>query len=404
MIYRNFFHINNMLFPVSLVLFELSVYIANDMIQPAMLMVIKDFNEDIKWVPTSLTAYLTGGLSLQWLFGPLSDKFGRRPVMLIGVIFFIISCVSILLVVNIKQFILVRFLQGIGLCFIGSVGYAAVQEAFEEKFCIKIISLMANIALIAPLLGPLVGAIIIKVLSWKDMFVMFALLGLLSFIGLFFFMPETVLKAKKISASIILSYYKKIMKSKQFVYGSLAIGFANIPLLSWIGLSPLILMNEKKLSVIYYAILQFPVFGGLIIGNIILSYLINKNKLRNLIILGSKPMLFGLVIANLSFFSKDKSYLLTIFGLSIYSFGLGITNACLTRLTLFSSNISKGTVSSAMGIISMMIIIIGMEISKKVYLLNHEENGFNIVNVICVIIWIFLIYCFFKSKKKLYFN
>lgn len=395
---------NNMLFPVSLVLFEFAVYIANDMIQPAMLMVIKDFHEDIKWVPTSLTAYLAGGLSLQWLFGPLSDKFGRRPVMLFGVIFFIISCVSILLVVNIKQFILVRFLQGIGLCFIGAVGYAAVQEAFEEKFCIKIISLMANIALIAPLLGPLVGAIIIKVLSWKDMFIMFASLGLLSFIGLFFFMPETVLKSKKISASIILSYYKKIMKNKQFVYGSLAIGFANIPLLSWIGLSPLILINEKKLSVIYYAVLQFPVFGGLIIGNIILSYLINKNKLRNLIILGSKPMLFGLVIANLSFFSKDKAYLLTIFGLSIYSFGLGITNACLTRLTLFSSNISKGTVSSTMGIISIMIIIIGMEISKKAYLLNNEENGFNIVNVICVIIWIFLIYCFFKSKKKLYFN
>lgn len=400
MIKKKFFNINNILFPISLVLFELAVYIANDMIQPAMLIIIKDFNEDIKWVPTSLIAYLAGGLCLQWFFGPLSDKFGRRPIMLIGVTFFIFSCLSVLLVTNIQQFILMRFLQGIGLCFVGSVGYATVQEAFKEKFCIKIIAMMANISLIAPLLGPLVGAYLIKIISWKDMFIVFAVLGFISFLGLFFFMPETVFKPKNISISMIIFFYKKIIINKKFILGSLSIGFANVPLLSWIALSPLILINEKKLTVSYYAFVQIPIFGGLIIGNIILSYLIKNNNLQKLIKLGRQPMLLGLIISSFSFFSKGDDCLLITLGLSIYSFGLGIANACLTRLTLFSTKISKGTVSSAMGIISMTIVILGIEASKKFYLLKNEENAFNFFNLILILIWLFFIHFFLKENNK----
>lgn len=96
--------------------------------------------------------------------GPLSDRIGRRPVMLAGVVWFIVTCLAILLAQNIEQFTLLRFLQGISLCFIGAVGYAAIQESFEEAVCIKITALMANVALIAPLLGPLVGAAWIHVL------------------------------------------------------------------------------------------------------------------------------------------------------------------------------------------------------------------------------------------------
>lgn len=123
-----------------------------------MLAVVEQYQAGIDWVPTSMTAYLAGGMFLQWLLGPLSDRIGRRPVMLAGVVWFIVTCLAILLAQNIEQFTLLRFLQGISLCFIGAVGYAAIQESFEEAVCIKITALMANVALIAPLLGPLVGA------------------------------------------------------------------------------------------------------------------------------------------------------------------------------------------------------------------------------------------------------
>lgn len=105
-----------------------------------------------------MTAYLAGGMVLQWLLGPLSDRRGRRPVMLLGALWFILTCLATLLVHDIVTFTVLRFMQGVGLCFIGAVGYAAIQESFDEVRCIKITALMANVALIAPLLGPLAGA------------------------------------------------------------------------------------------------------------------------------------------------------------------------------------------------------------------------------------------------------
>jgi len=116
------------LFPLSLVLFEFATYIAHDMIQPGMLQVISDFSASADWVSTSLTAYLCGGILLQWLLGPLSDRLGRRPVLLTGVAFFTLTCFLTVFTQSIEQFILMRFLQGMSLCFIGAVGYAAIQE------------------------------------------------------------------------------------------------------------------------------------------------------------------------------------------------------------------------------------------------------------------------------------
>jgi DHA1 family multidrug/chloramphenicol efflux transport protein-like MFS transporter len=81
-----------LLFPLCLVLYEFSTYIGNDMIQPGMLAVVEQYNAGIEWVPTSMTAYLAGGMFLQWLLGPLSDRIGRRPVMLTGVVWFIVTC------------------------------------------------------------------------------------------------------------------------------------------------------------------------------------------------------------------------------------------------------------------------------------------------------------------------
>ncbi len=88
---------------------------------------------------------------LQWLLGPLSDKYGRRPVMLGGILFFILACVLTTWVGSIKEFVALRFIQGISLCFIGTVSYAAVQEAFDDALAVRVMALMANVALLAPL-------------------------------------------------------------------------------------------------------------------------------------------------------------------------------------------------------------------------------------------------------------
>src|SRR5690606_11968033 len=154
------------LFPLAMVLYELSAYIGNDMVQPAMLTITAEYGVDDAWVASSMSLDILGGACLTWLIGPLSDRYGRRRVMLAGVIYFIVTNLLILLAPSIEWFMVLRFLQGMGLCFIAAVGYVSIQEAFEELTAIRVMALMANISMVAPLLGPLAGAALISIVSW----------------------------------------------------------------------------------------------------------------------------------------------------------------------------------------------------------------------------------------------
>lgn len=386
-------------FPLSLVLFEFATYIGNDMIQPGMLAVVAAFHAGEEWVPSSMTAYLAGGMFLQWLLGPLSDRRGRRPVMLAGVAFFTVSCLAILFAQSIEQFTLIRFFQGIGLCFIGAVGYATIQESFEESVCIKITALMANVALIAPLLGPLAGAALIAWMPWQWMFVLFALLSALAFVGLWRTMPETATRlGEPLSLAGLGRDYRQVLGNGRFVCGALAIGFASLPLLAWIAQSPVLLIRGEGMSTLGYGLMQVPVFGALIIGNITLARLTGRRSVMSLIRLGAAPMVGGLLLAAAATLYASHAYLWMVAGLSFYAFGIGVANAGLYRLTLFSSDMSKGTVSAAMGVLSMLVFTLGIEVAKLVY--GWGGSGmFNLFNLLSGLCWLALVLLFMRGRK-----
>lgn len=388
-----------LLFPLCLVLYEFATYIGNDMIQPGMLSVVEEFGVGNEWVPTSMTAYLAGGMFLQWLLGPLSDRIGRRPVMLTGVVWFIVTCLATLLAQTIEQFTLLRFLQGISLCFIGAVGYAAIQESFEEAVCIKITALMANVALIAPLLGPLVGAAWVHVAPWQGMFVLFALLAAVAFVGLQRAMPETATRlGEPLSMKALWQDYALVLKNVRFVAGALATGFVSLPLLAWIAQSPIIIISGEQLSSYEYGLLQVPIFGALIVGNLVLARLTSRRTVRALIILGGWPIAAGLALAAVATVASSHAYLWMTAGLSLYAFGIGLANAGLVRLTLFASDVSKGAVSAAMGMLQMLIFTVGIEVSKHAWLLGG--NGlFSLFNLLNGIVWLGLMVIFLRDKR-----
>jgi len=389
------------LFPLSLVLFEFATYIAHDMIQPGMLHVISDFSASADWVSASLTAYLCGGIMLQWLLGPLSDRLGRRPVLLTGVAFFVVTCLGTLLTQSIEQFILMRFLQGMSLCFIGAVGYAAIQEAFSESLSIKLMALMANVSLIAPLLGPLAGAAFIHYAPWKAMFAVFALVSLLAWWGLWRSMPETAPRdGQPFSFHRLLTDYRQVLSNKSVVFGSLAIGLITLPLLAWVAQSPVILMQDAGMSPLYYGWLQVPIFGGLIVGNLVLSNLSGKVQISTPIRLGIIPIVLGLGVSAVAATFFVHPWAWVIGGLSLYALGTGLVNAGLYRLTLFSSTMGKGTVAAALGLITILVFALGIEVAKLLYFAQGNDR-FNQFCGLSGLAGVALIFLFLRSRKSL---
>ncbi len=389
----------HLIFPLSLVLFEFATYIAHDMIQPGMLLVTQEFKVGPEWVSTSLTAYLAGGILLQWLLGPLSDRIGRRPVLIGGVTFFMLSCIATHWVHSIEQFVLLRFLQGISLCFIGAVGYAAIQEAFTESLSIKMMALMANVALLAPLAGPLAGAAFLTVGEWRTLFWLIGAVAALALAGLWYAMPETAGdRQKALSLRSIISGYAGLLKDRQVMRGSLAIGLVSVPCIAWVALSPVILIHGAQLSRIDYALLQLPVFAAMIAGNLTLGRLSSRLPIEQPVKLGAWPVVCGLTVAVVATLLNPQSYLWLTAGMSLYGFGTGLINAGLYRMTLFSSSAGKGSVAALLGMVSILIIALGIEAAKTAYF-SFGTGGFSLVNLTCGLLWLVLVSAFLRESQ-----
>lgn len=360
-----------LMFPLALVLFEFSVYIGNDLVQPAMLAITKDFGVSSSWAPSSMSFYLLGGACVAWLLGPLSDRLGRKKVLLAGVIFFVVCCLLILLTQNVESFLALRFLQGIGLTVISAVGYAAIQETFEERDAIKVMALMANISLLAPLLGPVVGAFLIDHISWHWGFVGIAFLAFLSWFGLKAKMPDTKLSIPRQPISYILDDFKQVYKNKRFLGMTLALPMVSMPLMLWIALSPVILVEELGFSSMQYGLAQFPVLGGLILGNIVLIKIIDKLALGKSVLIGLPIMLLGTVVLIAGVIWQDYLIWCLIAGMTLLSFGEGISFSVLYRFALMSSEISKGTVAAAVSMLLMFSFFFIIELVRIMYEQYH---------------------------------
>lgn len=126
-----------LLFPLCLVLYEFSTYIGNDMIQPGMLAVVEQYQAGLDWVPTSMTAYRRRHV-LQWLLGPLSDRIGRRPVMLTGVVWFIVTCLATLFAQNIEQFTFLRFCRALACALLARWAMPRFRNPLKRRYAVKL--------------------------------------------------------------------------------------------------------------------------------------------------------------------------------------------------------------------------------------------------------------------------
>lgn len=354
-------------FALTLAFFELLTYVASDVVMPAMPTVVNDLQASADFIPHALNLYLLGGVLLQWLIGPLADRYGRRPLLLGGCVFFSLMCLLTHWVDGIELFNLLRLLQGIGLGFVVTVSYPALNEAFSEADAVRMMALLANIALLSPLLGPLLGTLLLEWMSWRWVFVLIGAGGVLAWLALYRFMPETLgverrdgsrLAFQPIHLLPLLAGYRQLLLNRYFVAGSMALGLIGLPLIAWIGLSPVLLIHGQGLSTLDYALWQLPVFGGLIAGNLIINRIAERYTLLALVRRGLWPLVSGL-LAMMVVAWLFPSVIGVVAGLSVYALGLGVCNAVLYRITLFASEQSKGLVSAMLGMITIALLGLG---------------------------------------------
>ena len=232
-------------------------------------------------IQLSLTIFLFGYTFTQLIFGPISDYFGRKPVLLTGITIYIIGSIGCVFSITASQFYLARLVQAIGAGSGAVISLAVIKDRFEHKERLYYLGLISTIMGFAPLVAPIIGGYIIKFYEWQYIFGILVACGLVS---IFFalLMEET---NKSLSESIfnkIFSNYIKMFLLKEFIYPTLAGGFAFAAMFVYISGSPSIFIDIFGVNVdkygYYFAVNAIAIIMGnflaMRISRIVSSYMI----------------------------------------------------------------------------------------------------------------------------------
>lgn len=372
-----------LLYAFFLVLYEFLTYISNDMIMPGMYQVVEHFHASTDQIPNAVTAFMLGGASLQIFLGPLSDALGRKKVMLVGVFIFFLSTFLLSISQNMHEFLIERFFQGMGICFIGAIGYATLQEMFDDIDAVKLTAIMSSLTIIAPLMGPLLGSYVVIHGNWRMIFSLVAALTAFSWWGLSKFMPETIgikkrngelIQKQGLSIKIALSNYRLLFQNKAFMCSLIMYGIMGTPCMIWIALSPVMIIADAHQSLYEYSLWQIPMFSSFLFANTLLQRLTNRFNLQQLMEKGIYIVVMNLLLCLVLQRSIGNDYLSFIPAFVGYFFGYAIASAPMYRLMFGLSSVAKGTTGAMISLCIMLIQSIGIELGNITYHRFHYEG------------------------------
>ena len=255
-----------LLFPLSLILYELPLYLSNNLFLPALPEITKSFRVTNATAQLSIAFWFLGASAFQVVLGPLSDHYGRKKILLSGGILFL--CVTLLcsFTHSIIWFLVGRFFQGCVVSTILISGYATIHEFMEREQAVKTISWMGSITILAPALGPLLGGLLLQWMNWRELFVALTTFTVLSLCLLSIYMPQDRLQLGKLNLKKIIVDYQVILTNSQFWVYTLLFCFLLASLVAWNTLSPFYLMDYLKLNLIQFGFVQLFVYGSFILG------------------------------------------------------------------------------------------------------------------------------------------
>jgi len=188
--------------------------LAIDMYIPAMLAIATDFSTDLSVIQNSLTTYFLGLCLGQLIYGPASDALGRKPVLLIGLLLFLIASILSAIATNETSFLLARFLQAIGGGASIVIVHGIITDQFKGAEAVRIRSIIVLIMTIAPMVSPLIGGNLLMLFGWRSIFVFLAVYALLITCFAMCFLAETQHQRKRFNVAHLLESYQDLLSEK----------------------------------------------------------------------------------------------------------------------------------------------------------------------------------------------
>lgn len=331
-------------FPILLVLYEISIYLSNDMYLPALPTMMRHLGMTMTDVQLTVTMWLLGSAIMPLVMGALADRFGRRCTLLVGGVIYVLSTVLCAMAYNQYSLLAPRILQGAMISSMMVAGYAAIHESYDHKEAVRILAIMGGVSVLAPALGPLAGAFILLWVGWRGIFWFIAAYASIMLVCLYHEMPETMTDDKKQSLhlGLIMKNYWQVLVSKNFILLMTVLGGVFVGFISWITAGPLLVIEHLGYSEVAFGWMQAGVFFAYIAGSYLVNHWLKSQESYQVLTKGLNiSLISGLAVFLFSFFLPHQFYLFLI-AVIVYSFGSAICFAPLNRLIIETSNQPMG--------------------------------------------------------------
>ncbi|WP_322111028.1 multidrug effflux MFS transporter [Steroidobacter sp.] len=301
-------------------------------------------------VEGTMAAFIVGIAIGQLFYGPISDRFGRKPPLYVGLTVYMIGALGCALSVNMTMLTVMRVVQALGCCAGLVIGRAVVRDRCEPHEAARAFTTLTLIVALGPVLAPAVGGLIVGSVGWRGTFVVQALLGLALLLTMHRTLTESnVTRDATVRFGDVLRNYARLLRDRQFMALSLLLGFSMGSMFCYVTGAPRVLTQNYGLSA--------EQFGGLIGLNglaFMTASMLNMRALRNMTpsqvlarYIWASPVL-GVALFTLSWLFDLPIW--TVVALQLLFFVcVGRVGPNVSALTLAPHGRNAGTASALMG-------------------------------------------------------
>jgi DHA1 family bicyclomycin/chloramphenicol resistance-like MFS transporter len=224
--------------------------ISTDLYLPALPSIVAAFGTDVARVQLTLSVFLAAFAMAQLVFGPLSDRFGRRPLLLLGTVLYVVASLACMAASSIEMLIACRFAQAVGACSGSVLGRAVIRDAYAPADAARVLAYVATAMAVAPALGPVAGGWLTVTFGWRATFAALAGFGAIAALGVLVLVPETNRKRDPdaLRVQVLLANYRELLGSRPFLSRAAVAAFAYSGIFAFISGSPYVLIEVVGLS------------------------------------------------------------------------------------------------------------------------------------------------------------
>ncbi len=381
----------------------LSVAIADmstDLYSVALSYMADYFKVDGNIVQFTITLNLVGVALSSLIYGPLSDYYGRRPIMLIGMAIFSIASVACCIANNIMLLILARFLQGVGSGVAGVIGYAAIRDMYSGVEYSKVISKLNMVVALSPCVAPVIGSHIIQCgYHWRFLFLIMSLATITIFCLIYLKLRETlIVKHDETSMNNaimhIFKQYFLLFRNYRFLGFSTIHGLTFMWIWAYVANQPFI-FKHMEIKVEYFGYLISIMVVSYVLGTLINRKYVTKIGINKMLIIGLiLPIIDSFLL--IYFYSIDQLNIYILEAAWVLG-NIGIAFTISNNVTLAFGEINDiGLGSAFISFCTMAFGALGIYIVGEFFHYNVLTNL--LLTVICSITAI-VIYCLLQMTK-----